>query len=126
MLILLSSSALAAALSGEPESAFKQQLDAKQVRSVVINKYQRVMRVTLKDGTQVTTRYPKKQSEETARHLRAEGVTVTMLSKQQASKEAKKGKKHHHKIRYIVGAVVIVVIVIVGAVLLVNRRRTRD
>jgi hypothetical protein len=125
LLSLLSSGALAA-VSGESEAAFKQQLAAKEVRSVAINKYGRIMRVTLKDGTQVTARYPKKQSEQTAAHLRALHVPVTMLSKQQGFKEIKKGKKHQHKIRYIVGGVLILVILVVGAVVLFRRGGGRD
>jgi ATP-dependent Zn protease len=111
---------------GESESAFAKQLDAKEVESVVINSYLREMRVTLKDGTKVSARYPKKQSEQTAAHLRAKGVAVTVLTKKAAEREIKEAKPHHHKIRYIVGGVAIVVIVVVGGVLLFNRRRRRD
>jgi ATP-dependent Zn protease len=118
--------AFAAAASGESEAAFAQQLKAKQVQSVAINKYLRSMTVTLKDGTQVTTRYPKKESQQTATRLKADGVAVTFLAKKQAFKEAKKGKKHHHKIRYIVGGVLVLVIVIAGLVLLIRRRGSRD
>jgi ATP-dependent Zn protease len=125
MATLFSPGALAAATTaGESEAAFKQQLAAKQVRSVVINKYARSMRVTLKDGTQVTARYPKKQSEQTAAHLRAERVAVSFVSKGQGLKEARHPpKKPHHKLRYIVGGVLIVVIVLVVAVLVFRRRR---
>ncbi|MHB8233015.1 MAG: hypothetical protein ACYDHT_00010 [Solirubrobacteraceae bacterium] len=118
--------ASAASPTSESEAVFSQQLHAKRVKSVVINKYTRSMRVTLNDGTQVTTRYPKKQSAQTATRLRAAGVTVTFLSKKQGYQEAKKGKTHHHKIRYIVGGVLIVVIILVGGVLLYRRRSTRD
>jgi ATP-dependent Zn protease len=119
-------SASAASPASESEAAFSKQLAAKRVESVAIAKYTRSMRVTLKDGTQVTTRYPKKQSAQTAARLRAAGVTVTFLTKKQGYEEAKKGKKHHHKIRYIVGGVLIVVILLVGGVLLYRRRGTRD
>jgi ATP-dependent Zn protease len=113
----------------ESEAAFAQQLAAKRVQSVSINKLLRTMRVTLKDGTQVITRYPKKQSEQTAARLRARGVAVTVLSPTEAKKEAKLHKTHKkhkgtkHKLRYIVGAVVIVVIVLAIGVLLFSRRR---
>ena len=73
------------------------------------------MRVTLKDGTAVSTRYPKKQSDQTAAHLRAKGVAVTLLSKRGGrAQKSKQTKTHHHKIRYIVGGVVIVVIIVVA------------
>jgi nitrate reductase gamma subunit len=57
--------------------------------------------------------------------LKAKHVTVAVLSKQQAEKEAKE-KPKHHKIRYIAGGVLVAVIVIVGAVLLIRRGRSRD
>jgi ATP-dependent Zn protease len=123
---LLCGTAFAAAAASESEEAFNQQLAAKQVKSVAINKYARSMRVTLDDGTQVIARYPKEQSEQTAKRIRAAGVTVTFLSEKQGVKEANKGKKHHHKIRYIVGGVLIVVILVVGGVLLFRRRGSRD
>ncbi|HEX3434875.1 MAG TPA: hypothetical protein VHT25_12540 [Solirubrobacteraceae bacterium] len=123
---LFCAGASAASPTGESEAVFSQQLHAKRVKSVAINKYTRSMKVTLNDGTQVTTRYPKKQSAQTAARLRAAGVTVTFLSKKQGYEEAKKGKTHHHKIRYIVGGVLIVVILLVGGVLLYRRRSTRD
>jgi ATP-dependent Zn protease len=124
---LLCGSAFAAApAASESEAAFNQQLAAKHVKSVVINKYGRSMRVTLNDGTQVITRYPKKQSEQTAKHIRAAGVTVTFLSEKQGLREVNKGKKPHHKIRYIAGGVLIVLILLVGGVLLFRRRGSRD
>lgn len=110
----------------ESEATFKQQLDAKKIESVVINKRLRSMRITLKDGSHVLAKYPKKQSEAAIAELRAKGVAVTVLSSAQAKKEAGKGKSAHHKIRYIVGGVLIVVIVLVIVVLLFNRRRRRD
>jgi len=109
----------------ESEADFAKQLAAKEVASVKINKRLRTMRVTLKDGSHYLTSYPKKQEPQTEARLRARHVTVTVLSKAEAEKEAKHRSKHH-KIRYIVGGVVIVVIVIAGAVLLINRRRQRD
>lgn len=110
----------------ESEAAFAQQLAAKQIRSAIVNKRLRTLRLTLKDGTHVLAKYPKHQEPQTVARLKARGVAVTVLAKTEAEKEAKAKKPSHHKIRYIVGAVVIAVIVIVGAVLLVNRRRQRD
>ncbi len=123
---LFCASASGASQTSESEAVFSKQLAAKRVESVAINKYTRSMRVTLKDGTQVTARYPKKQSAQTAARIRAAGVPVTFLTKKQGYEEAKKGKKHHHKIRYIVGGVLIVVILLVGGVLLYRRRGSRD
>ncbi len=127
VLAMLAAAALAATAKSESEAEFQQQLAAKQVQSVAINKRLRSMRVTLRDGTQVTTRYPKKQSEQTAKRLRARGVHVTVLTPAEAKHEVSPTKKKsHHKLRYIAGAVVIVVILLVAAVLVVNRRRRRD
>jgi len=109
----------------ESEADFAKQLAGKEVKSVIINKRLRSMRVTLADGRHVLARYPKKQEPQTESRLRARGVTVTVLSKHDAEKEAGP-KQAHHKIRYIVGGAVILVIVIAGAVLLFNRRRRRD
>jgi hypothetical protein len=109
----------------ESEADFAKQLAGKEVKAVTINKRLRTMRVTLADGRHVLASYPKKQERQTESRLRARGVTVTVLSKGEAEREAKP-KKAHHKIRYIVGGVVILVILIAGAVLLVNRSRLRD
>jgi hypothetical protein len=110
----------------ESEAKFAQQLDAKKIESVVINKRLRSIRVTLKDGSHVLAKYPKKQSEQTIARLHAHGVAVSVLSTKEAEKQLGKGKSHHHKIRYIVGGALILVIVIVGGVLLFNRSRRRD
>jgi hypothetical protein len=109
----------------ESEAAFEQQLASKQIRSAIVNKRLRTVRVTLKNGTHVLGRYPKHQAPQTIARLQAQGATVTVLAKKQAEQEAGK-KPKHHKIRYIAGGVLIVVILVVGAVLLVNRRRRRD
>lgn len=106
----------------ESEADFAKQLAGKEVKSVIINKRLRSMRVTLTDGRQVFARYPKKQEPQTASRLQARGVAVTVLSRHDAEKEAG-SKKSHHKIRYIVGGVAILLIAIVAAVLLFNRRR---
>jgi hypothetical protein len=109
----------------ESEAQFAKQLTGKEVTSVIVNKRLRTLRATLSDGRHVLAGYPKHQEPATVARLKAHGATVTILTKQQASKEAKKGK-HHRRIRYIVGGAVILVIVIAAAVLLVNRRRRRD
>ena len=109
----------------ESEADFAKQVAKKEVASVTINKRLREIKVTLKDGTRLVTRYPKKRSAQTAAHLQARGVGVTVLSQAEAEKEVGP-KKTHHKIRYIVGGVLIVVIVLVGGFLLYRRRRFRD
>ncbi len=109
------------------EAAFQHDLTAKNVQSVEVNKRLRSLRVTLSDGSHVLAHYPKHDEPATVARLKAAHVTVTILGKSTAEKEAKATKKPvKHKIRYIVGGVVILVIVVVGVVLLVNRRRQRD
>jgi hypothetical protein len=108
----------------ESEAQFQQQLAAKKVKSVIINKRVRSLRVTLTDGTHVLAGYPAHQEPQTAARLRANGVNVTVLSKAAAKGEAKP-KPVSHKRRYIAGAVLVALIVIAGAVLLIRRRRQR-
>ncbi len=109
------------------EAEFQHDLATKKVQSVEVNKRLRSLRVTLSDGTHVLAHYPKHEEPATVARLKGAGVTVTILGKSSAEKEAKATKKPvKHKIRYIVGGVVILVIVVVGVVLLVNRRRQTD
>jgi ATP-dependent Zn protease len=108
----------------ESEAQFQQQLAAKKVKSVIVNKRLRTLRVTLTDGTHVLAHYPKHQEPQTVEKLKASGATVSVLSKARAEQEAK-AKPVHHKLRYIAGGVVIALIVIVGIVLLIRRRRQR-
>jgi ATP-dependent Zn protease len=108
------------------ESDFHKELASKKVKSVIVNKRLRTLRVTLTDGTHVLARYPKHEEPQTVAKLKREGIAVSVLGKSDAEKEAKAKKPTHHKIRYIVGGVLIVVIVVVGVVLLINRRRQRD
>jgi len=106
----------------ESEAAFRQQLAARQIRSVTINKRLRTLRITLKDGRHVLARYPPKTEPRVARELKAKGATVSVLSKAQAEAEAKKAPRHH-KIRYIVGGVVIALVVVAAVVFLIRRQR---
>jgi len=106
----------------EDEAAFRQQLAARQIRSVTINKRLRTLRVTLKDGRHVLAHYPPKTEPQVARELKAKGVAVAVLSKGQAQAEAKK-IPHHHKIRYIVGGVVIALVVVAVVVYFIRRQR---
>ncbi len=110
----------------ESEAEYQQQLSAKKIKSVIVNKRLRTLRVTLTDGTHVLASYPAHTEPQTVATLKAAGVPVGVLQKASAEKEAKTKKPVHHKIRYIAGGVVIAVIVIVVVVLLINRRRNRD
>jgi hypothetical protein len=110
----------------ESEADFAKQLAAHEVTAVTINKRVRTLRVTLSDGRHVLARYPKHEEPAVEARLKGKGVTVTVLSKALAEKQAAEKKPVHHKLRYIAGAVVIVVIVLVGVVLLLRRRRERD
>jgi hypothetical protein len=106
----------------ESEQDFRQQLASRQIRSAIINKRLRSVRLTLKDGRHVKARYPAHTEPKVARELRHAGAKVSVLSKAQAESEAKKAPRHH-KIRYIVGGVVIALAVIAGAIFLIRRRR---
>jgi ATP-dependent Zn protease len=116
--------ATAGAISYEQESeqAFRQQLAARQIRSAIINKRLRSVRLTLKDGRHVKARYPKRTEPKVASELRHAGAKVSVLSKAQAEAEAKKVPRHH-KIRYIVGGVVIALVVVAGVVFFIRRQR---
>jgi hypothetical protein len=110
----------------ETEAEFDQQIAAKKIKTAVINKSLRTVRVTLDDGTHVLGKYPKHQVPQTIARLKAAGATVSVLSKKEGERQAAKGKKHKHKIRYIVGGALIVLIVIGGAVWFIRRRRQID
>ena len=106
----------------ESEAAFRQQLAARQIRAVTINKRLRTLRITLKDGRYVLARYPAHTEPRVARELKAKGAAVSVLSKAQAEAQAKKVPRHH-KIRYIVGGVVIALVVVAAVVFLIRRQR---
>jgi hypothetical protein len=110
----------------ETEAEFEQQIAAKKIKSAVINRSLRTVRVQLDDGTYVLGKYPKHQVPQTIARLKAAGATVTLLSKKQGERQAGKEKHHKHKIRYIAGGVVIVLVVVGGVVWLIRRRRQVD
>jgi ATP-dependent Zn protease len=110
----------------ETEAEFDQQITAKKIKTAVINKSLRTVRVTLDNGEHVLGKYPKHQVPQTIARLKAAGATVSLLSKKEGERQAYKSKQHKHKIRYIVGGVLIVLIVIGGAVWLIRRRRQVD
>jgi ATP-dependent Zn protease len=110
----------------ETEAEFEQQIAAKKIKSAVINKSLRTVRVQLDDGTYVLGKYPKHQVPQTIARLKAAGATVSVLSKKEGERQAAKGRKHKHKIRYIVGGVVIVLLVVGGVVWLIRRRGQVD
>jgi hypothetical protein len=109
----------------EPITTWEAQLNGKQIEKVTVNKFVRTLRTTLKDGTHVLAKYPRKGEKPFIAKLEAAHVPVSVLTPTQARSEAKLKKKPvKHKIRYIVGGVLIVVIVIGGIVLLLRRRRS--
>jgi translation initiation factor IF-1 len=109
----------------ESTSAFERQLNAGEIRSAVINGKLRSIRLTLKNGEHVLAHYPKRGRPAVEARIKAKHVSVSVLGKAAANKEAREQPKHH-KIRYIAGGALLVVIVIVGGVLLLNRHRRRD
>jgi hypothetical protein len=112
----------------ESEALFQQQLAARQIRSAIVNRHLRSVRLTLRDGRHVVVSYPKHQWSRLRAQLHAKHVAVTILTPAQAAKETKKLRHHHrhHKLRYIAGAVLVAVIVVLGAVVLIRWRRRLD
>ena len=53
----------------ESEGEFAKQLAAKRIRSAIVNKRLRTLRLTLKDGTHVLAKYPKHQEPQTVAAL---------------------------------------------------------
>jgi ATP-dependent Zn protease len=100
-------------------------LSSKQVKSVTVNTYTHALKTTLRNGSEVVAKFPKKDEKPYVAKIRAAHVPLTVLSGKAARKESKK-KPHKHKIRYIVGGVLIVIIVIGGTVFLLRRRRVHD
>jgi len=106
----------------ESISQYESQLKAGEVQSVIVNKRERSLRVTLKDGTHVFAKYGKKEGPKYYAAITAKRIPLTFLSPAAAKKEQEHASKHH-KLRYIAGGVLIVVIVIAVVILLVRRRR---
>jgi hypothetical protein len=106
----------------ESGQEWKAQLAAGQIATVTINKRERSLRTTLKDGRYVLATYAAKGRPQVEAEMKARHVPFTVLSKTQALALEKK-KTVHHKLRYIAGGIVLGIIVIVGGVLLVRRRR---
>jgi hypothetical protein len=104
---------------------FEHQLDSGQIASATFNKRIRSLRLTLKNGQHVVVMYPRHQESATAAKLQAKHVTVTVLSKGQATQEVPK-KAVHHKLRYIALGVLVVLIVVVVLVLRMRRKRQQD
>ncbi|HTY97058.1 MAG TPA: hypothetical protein VMB91_08470 [Solirubrobacteraceae bacterium] len=127
LLALLAGSAVAAAeptptYTKEDLSQYESQLKAGEVQSVIVNKRERSLRVTLKDGTHVFAKYGKKEGPKYYAAITAKKIPLTFLSPAAAKAEQEHASKHH-KLRYIAGGVLIVVIVIAVVILLVRRRR---
>jgi hypothetical protein len=103
---------------------FERQLNAHEIKAATFNKRIRSLHITLKNGEHFRYRYPTKTVHVLAAQLAAKGVPVTVLTPEEAKKEASKAPIKH-KLRYIAGGILIVVIVVVGGVLIWNRRRKR-
>src|SRR6478609_6357579 len=78
----------------ETEAEFEHQIATKQIKTAVINRSLRSVRVQLKDGTYVLGKYPKHQVPQTIARLKAAGATVSLLSKKEGERQAYKSKKH--------------------------------
>jgi uncharacterized protein HemX len=122
LLLAVSVAVAASAPTYQPESlkTYEQQLASGQ-----INKKLRSLRITLKDGSYVLAKYPRKQEPKNVAALEAKHVPVTILTPTEAAKQVTK-KPVHHKLRYIAGGIVIIVLLIVGAVLYFNRKRQSE
>jgi len=107
----------------EDLSQYEDQLNGDQIRSVVVNKRTRSLRVTLKNGQHVFAKYGNKEGPNYYGAIRARHVPITFLSPAGAKAEQGGGKHPGHEIRYIAGGVLIAVIAIVGGILYFNRRR---
>jgi hypothetical protein len=124
-----SSAAGAIAEVQESEAAFQQQLATRQIRSAIINRHLRRMRLTLHGGRHVVAVYPKGHFRVVRAQLQAKHVAVTVLTPEQAAQDTKtvlRHHHHHHKRRYIVGGILVAVIVLVAAFVLIWRRRRLD
>ena len=127
VLALLAGSAAARAettptYTQEGLSQYEAQLKGGQIQSVIVNKRLRWLRITLKDGSHVFYKYPKKMGPKYYAQVTAKGIPLTIMSVDAAKKEQEKGARHH-KIRYIAGGFLIVVLVVVVVILFLRRRR---
>jgi hypothetical protein len=114
--------------TSETYPQFEAQLGGHQIAAVTFNKRLRSMRVTLKNGEHVLVIYPKHTSSAQIAKVQAQHVPVTVLSVQQAQKEAPKHGNSHPRRRdaEIAGVVILVLAAIGGGVYFFKRRRVRD
>ncbi|HEX5225844.1 MAG TPA: hypothetical protein VFW29_12015 [Solirubrobacteraceae bacterium] len=108
----------------ENQQEYEHQLAAREIQAATFNKRIRSLHILTKNGEYFRYKYPKKGEPALAAQLTAKHIPVTILTPEEAKREASKAPVKH-KIRYIVGGILIVVIVVVGGVLLWNRRRKR-
>jgi hypothetical protein len=106
----------------ESQQAYEHQLDSGEIAGATFNKKIRSLHIKTKNGQYFVYRYPAHDEPKLAAQLEGKGITITVLKKGEAEKEAKAAPVHH-KLRYIAGGVLIVIIIIVGAVLLFDRKR---
>jgi hypothetical protein len=106
----------------ESKLAYEHQLAAHEIAEAVFNKRIRSLHIITKNGEHFRYRYPAKTEVALAAALKSKGVTVRILTPEEAKKEASKAPVKH-KLRYIAGGILILIVVIVGGVLLWDRRR---
>lgn len=100
----------------ESYQALLGQINARQIRSAVINRKAHLVKVVLDDGSVQRVDYPPADERTLSDSLRAHGAGVKIAKKKKAKKAV------HHKLRYIAAGIV-GAIVVVGLVLLILRGR---
>jgi hypothetical protein len=106
----------------ETQQDYERQLAAGEIQSATFNKKIRSLHLTLKNGNHVLFIYPAHDQPKLASELEKKGITVTVLKKTEADKEAT-AKPVHHKLRYIAGGILVVIVIVVATVLLIDRKR---
>jgi len=108
----------------ETEQDYQRQLAAGEIQSATFNKKIRSLHLTLKNGNHVLFIYPAHDQPKLAAELEAKHITVTVLKKTEATKEA--AKKPAHKLRYIAGGILVVIVIVVATVLVIDRKRKQQ
>ena len=109
----------------ETQKDYERQLAAGEIQSATFNKKIRSLHLTLKNGSHVLFIYPAHDQPKLASELEGKGITVTVLKKSEADKEAK-AKPAQHKLRYIAGGILVLIVVVVATVLLIDRKRKQQ
>ena len=109
----------------ETQKDYERQIAAGEIQSATFNKKIRSLHLTLKNGNHVLFIYPAHDQPKLAAELEKKGITVTVLKKTEADKEAT-AKPVHHKLRYIAGGILVVIVIVVAAVLVIDRKRKQQ